>query len=187
MNVYFYKLWCEFYHVVIILSNYLNINHFRAFNLLCFVKVRISEFSARFDQVVFSNLVAHLRTGGAMMPPSPRRSPSSSRGRALYSSDWKRAGCGSGGAAAVPTAAAGRCRMQRWPVGPPGFPDSPCYCISLTHRVRAGAASSTWLPWMARPRVTVAPGAALRMSRSVWERPLPSWVQKGQMSLPVKS
>lgn len=63
MNVYFYKLWCEFYHVVIILSNYLNINHFRAFNLLCFVKVRISEFSVRFDQVVFSNLVTHLRTG----------------------------------------------------------------------------------------------------------------------------
>lgn len=83
------------------------------------------------------------------------------------------------------------CRWVLWDAAAarrsPGFPDSPCYCISLTHRVRAGAASSTWLPWMAGPRVTVAPGAALRMSRSVWERPLPSWVQKGQMSLPVKS
>ena len=48
-------------------------------------------------------------------------------------------------------------------------------------------ACATLLPWMASPLVTTAPLAATRMSRSVWDRPLPSWVQKGWMVLPVKS
>ena len=38
---------------------------------------------------------------------------------------------------------------------------------------------STVLPWMASPSSTIAPFAVLRISSSVWDRPLPSWVQKG--------
>ena len=38
---------------------------------------------------------------------------------------------------------------------------------------------STLLPWMASPSSTIAPFAVLRISSSVWDRPLPSWVQKG--------
>lgn len=61
------------------------------------------------------------------------------------------------------------------------------FANSSTHWASALFASSTWLPWMARPFVTAAPWAALRMSFSVSERPLPSCVQKGWMVLPVKS
>ena len=38
---------------------------------------------------------------------------------------------------------------------------------------------STLLPWMASPSSTIAPFAVLRISSSVCDRPLPSWVQKG--------
>lgn len=58
---------------------------------------------------------------------------------------------------------------------------------SCTQRSNAGSAWATLLPWMASPLVTTAPLAAPRMSRSVWDRPLPSWVQKGWMVFPVKS
>ena len=61
------------------------------------------------------------------------------------------------------------------------------FATSSAHWASALFASSTWLPWMARPFVTAAPWAALRMSFSVSERPLPSCVQKGWMVLPVKS
>ena len=51
--------------------------------------------------------------------------------------------------------------------------------VPRTHFSSAGFALSTLLPWISSPLATVAPLAALAMSRTVLDKPLPSCVQKG--------
>ena len=60
-------------------------------------------------------------------------------------------------------------------------------CCPHSHARRAGPASAAADPRMASPGVTLAPGQSCRISLSLRPRPLPSWVQKGRMVLPVKS
>lgn len=59
--------------------------------------------------------------------------------------------------------------------------------MSFSHCSSIRASRQTELPWMASPFLTVALGARRRMSASLRPRPLPSWVQKGQMVLPEQS